>query len=255
MATDGSDPLGAANGHVPVSDAVWMRAQADLFVPTDEGRSDPTVWERSARIARLAVSIAALPEMEARRVDRNALVVAALYHDIGWVLQVRNRELARAELLTRPTNDNQRELAASFVQTHLGELLGDVTAHAAAYTIRECGHKMTRRAEAVFLAEAMNLDDIGPQAMCFLLRRAVAEGKGIEAVLDAWNRQQEYRYWEARLKECFRFETTRELARRRLEALERLMEDVRRFHRLEDVAELIVSPSSNGHPLRGAERS
>jgi len=250
MARLGSGSSSAADGHVPVSSAVWNRARSDLLIPTEDGRTDPTVWERSSRIARLAVWISELPGMEATRVDRQALVAAALYHDMGWVIQLRRRELRRTEVLIRPTNDAQRELAASFVEQHLPPLLGDASTRAAAHAIRECGHKLTRRLEAVFLAEAMNLDDIGPQALCLLLRRAVAEGKGIEALLEAWHRQQEYRYWEARLKECFRFEAIRELARHRVEALGRLMADLCRFHRLEDVAERLAPPASDGQPVR-----
>ena len=176
--------------------------------------------------------------------DRAALTAAALYHDAGWAVQCRQGEVDRVEVLTRPVNDVQRELAASLLEASLAKLLPESSRTLAARAIRECNRKATRQVEAHILAEAANLDDIGPHAVWASARRYMAEAKGVDAFLDAWHRQQEYHYWEARLKECFRYAPSRRLASSRLEALERFMNDLRQCHRLEDLAAVAARSGS-----------
>ncbi|MBN1489726.1 MAG: hypothetical protein JXA69_07395 [Phycisphaerae bacterium] len=197
-------------------------------------------------MARIAEHVAGFPELAAHRVDRAALIAAALYHDAGWAVQFRRGELERVELLTRPVNEPQRELAASLLEALPANVLSEGSRILAARAIRECNRKASQQVEAHILAEATNLDDIGPQAVWATARRHFAEAKGVDAMLEAWHRQQEYHYWEARLKECFRYPASRRLARRRLEAVERFMNDLRQCHRLEDIDELSAGPS----PLR-----
>ncbi len=239
MATDGPNVLASWSEPGGSSHPIWRQAHTDLMIKGEASRLDPVLWERAVRVAQLAVSIITFPELAEQRIDRNALIAAALYHDAGWAIQFRGRHVSRAELLTRPTNDTQRELAATLLEQRLAPLLPEDSLRTAAQAVRECTHKSSERVEAHILAEATNLDDIGPHAICPMIRRQVAEGKGLDSVLDAWHRQQEYHYWDARLKECFRYETTRRLAQQRFEAVERFMNDLRRVHRLEDIAEFL----------------
>ena len=54
-------------------------------------------------------------------------------------------------------------------------------------------------------------------------RQYQADGRPLKQLFESWARQQEYRYWEARLNDGFRFDTTRQLARERLRAVEAFM--------------------------------
>jgi hypothetical protein len=242
MAVHASNQLAALGEPTPATEAIWKRAASDLLITVESGKVDPVVWEHAVRVVGLSLLTATLPELADQRIDRTALVAAALYHESGWAVQIRRQETPRSELLVRPTNDAQRELGASFLEQQAAHLLPEASLRIAVRAIRESGRKATQQAEAQILAEADNLDQIGPQAIWLMMRRQAADARGIDAMLDAWHRQQEYRYWEARLRECFRYEATRQLARRRLEAVERLMNDLRRAHRLEDVAEFLAGP-------------
>lgn len=245
MAVHPSNQLAALGEPTVATEAIWKQAEPDLLIALGSGRADPIIWEHTVRVVGLALQTAALPELTGQRIDRSALVAASLYHDAGWALQARKQEVSRSDLLTRPTNDTQRELGASMLEQRAARLLPEASVRLAARAIREAGRKGVQQTEAHVLAEADNLDQIGPQAVWLTMRRHAADARGIDAMLDAWHRQQEYRYWEARLRECFRFKATREMARRRLEAVERLMTDLRRAHRLEDVIEFFTAQNAS----------
>jgi HD superfamily phosphodiesterase len=245
MAAHVSSQVAAWGEPTAATKAIWKQAESDLLIALGAGKSDLVVWEHSIRVVGVSLQMLALPDLAGQRIDRNALVAAGLYHDAGWSFQARKQQIPCAEVLTRPTTDAQRELSATLLEQAASRLLPEATLRAAARAIREAGRRDTQMAEACVLAEADNLDQIGPQAVWLTMRRSTTDARGIDAVLDAWRRQREYRYWEARLRECFRYETTRRLARQRLEAVERMMNDLARAHRLEDVAEFLAGADAN----------
>jgi HD superfamily phosphodiesterase len=225
-----------------MADQLWNRAERDLCVLVAAVVPDLIVWEHSSRVAKLSSAIAALPEVATQPIERQALTAAALYHDAGWVLQARNGEIKPAELLLRPTNDVQRELAADWIPQRLDKIIGPGVIEQAARIIRHCNNRRTELLEAQILTEAENLDEIGPQAIGIMLRKQMAEGKGLSDMVAAWERQEEYHYWHARIKDCFRFESVRALAQARLQALRQFMLDLRVATRLEDLSLLAQDP-------------
>jgi hypothetical protein len=168
-------------------------------------------------------------------VDRAALAVAALFHDAGWVLEYHQGRCERGQLLTRPTNDLQRELGAAMLLEEAGPLLPAPIARLAADAIRQCNDRRTRLLEAILLAEAEALDEVGVIYVLRQFRQYQAEGRPLQQLADTWRRQQEYHYWDVRLNHSFRFETTRELARQRLAAVDAFMAALDRDLRGEDV--------------------
>src|SRR5262245_43437642 len=93
--------------HAPTSQLL-TGAQRDLIVHAARLTGDPSVWEHSLRVARIADALANSPELQGRAVDRQATELAALYHDAGWVLQVRSNDCQTRDLLLKPTTDLQR---------------------------------------------------------------------------------------------------------------------------------------------------
>lgn len=201
-------------------ESIQQQARADLTVRIDDGREDLTLWEHSLRVRTLAEQILMLPEVPAQRVDRLALEAAACYHDAGWVIQFNEGTISRWEIRSRPTSESQRGLAADWMKDRVKGLLTDSSLRLATTAVRQCNRRNTTVIEAQVLAEAENLDEIGPLAIWQQLRRSAGEGKGLKAALEAWHRQKEYRFWEARVKESFRFEQTRRLAQQRLRGME-----------------------------------
>lgn len=226
-----------------MSDALWRQAKADLTVQLPGAPVDTVVWEHSERVARISEHISALPEVTSLPVDRAALSAAALYHDAGWILQVQEGAISSRDLLLRPTSDIQRELAADWLEQRAAGLLPSGSLLRAVKTIRQYSDRRTELPEARILCDADNLDQIGPQAICMMVRKLLCEGRNTAELIAAWERQEEYHYWQARIKECFHFDSIRELAERRYEAMRQCMSELATTALLADVAELVASPS------------
>lgn len=193
------------------------RARQLLSVPLDEGpAADTWLLEHSERVQRLTQLIASSADLADRGADPVALAGAALFHDAGWMVEFRQGRWKRWQLLSRPTNDIQRELGAALFVEQAAHLLPAASARIAADAIRQCNSHGTRLLEAQILAEAEALDEVSTLYVLRQFRIYQAEGRPLRQLVESWQRQQEYRFWDLRLNDGFRFEITRELARRRL---------------------------------------
>jgi HD superfamily phosphodiesterase len=210
-----------------------------LALPLDETHRDLWLWEHSERVMRLTQLVASLPELAGRSPDPLALAAAALFHDTGWVLDFQQGRVTRWQILARPTNDLQRELAAETLQEQVGHLLPTATAKAAADAIRQCNDRNAKLAEAVILAEAEALDEVGCVYAFRQFRQYQAEGRPTQQIVDTWKRQQEYRYWEVRLSTGFRFASTRAVARRRVAGVDAFMAHLGTELHGDDLAEVV----------------
>lgn len=199
------------------------QARQQLTVVGENGRGDLWLWEHSERVMRNADVLAAAAGPADRELDALALAVAALFHDAGWAVQARQGRVDRWQVLSRPTNEIQRELAAGLLQEQVCHLLPPQSLRVAADAIRECNNRETTLPEARVLADADNLDDVGVLYVLRQFRQYQHECRPLEQLLASWARQREYRYWDARLNDGFHFEATRELARARLSAAEQFM--------------------------------
>lgn len=210
-----------------MTDDLWIRAERDLCLPLAGTPIDPTLWEHSARVARLTELIAGFPEVAKHVLDRVALTAAALYHDAGWLLQLQAGQIRACDVLLRRTTDRQRELAADWLVDRLDGLLPPRGVQLAARIVRECNDRQTRLPETQILAEAESLDEIGPQAIWGMVRRQLTDGRSLLDLVDVWRRQQEYRYWPTWIRECLRFPSSQALAETRYQSLARFMADLR----------------------------
>jgi len=189
--------------------------------------------------------IVQLPEAGDLQIDPVVLRVAALYHDAGWAVQVEAREVAPQRVLTRPTNDVQRELAAGLVENSFSNDLPAQTVARTGEAIRRINDHDAGLPESHVVSDADNLDQIGPVGFLQNLRRDLVEGRTLRHALDTWHRQQEYHYWEARIRDGIRFESVRELAWRRLAAMDPFMEALGNHLDALDLAELTGVPAGN----------
>jgi hypothetical protein len=219
-----------------------------LALPMGEARQDLWLWEHSERVMNLTQTLAGLPEVKGKSADLAALAVAGLFHDAGWVLEYHQGRLERWQLLTRPTNDLQRELGAAMLLEEAGPLLPAPTARLAAEAIRRCNDRKTTLLEAQLLAEAEALDEVGVMYVLRQFRQYQAEGRPLQQLADTWQRQNEYHYWEVRLNNSFYYETTRELARRRLEAVGAFMTALARDLHGTDVRAVVQPPGQAAAP-------
>jgi len=224
-----------------MNNEIWKKAEADLCLGLTSSPLDKIVWEHSVRVAKVTGAIASLADLAEKAVDRRALLAAALYHDAGWVLQFRAGEAIPRDILLRPTCEVQRELGAAWIMEQLRDLLPLRSLELASNAVRFCNDRQTTMVEAQILAEAENLDEIGPQAILLMVRRQMADGKTLADMVQLWQRQEEYHYWQARIKDSFRFEPVRRLATTRWQALRRFMTDLASCVNMDDLA-LLDSP-------------
>jgi hypothetical protein len=204
-------------------DAVVARAREHLVIIAVRDVPDLWLWERCLRLMRLTQLLTGVPELASERPDPTAAAVAGLFHDAGWALQVRSGQTAPWQVLTRPTNDIQRELAANLLQEIIAGLLPAETLELAVETLRQCNNRLTTMPEAQVVTEAANLDEVGVLYVLRQFRQNLAEGRPLEHLLSQWARLHEYKYWEARINDCLRFEISRRLAHQRLMAVEEFM--------------------------------
>lgn len=207
----------------PVVDAAMQL----LILPGVRQSHDLWLWEHTQRVMQLARLLALLPE--AREIggdqpNQDAVSLAALFADAGWAVQVRRGELDHWAVLNRPTNDVQREIGVGVLQERAAGHLSSELVEIAARAIRECNDRYSKLPEARVLSEAENLDEIGIMYVLRQFRQFTADGHSLDQLVVNWGRYLEYRYWDARINDCLRWETTRHIARERLRAVEQFME-------------------------------
>ena len=202
---------------------LWQRAERDLCVQVQGAAPDQMVWEHSARVARIAEHISRLPEIPKESLSSESLNVAALYHDMGWVLQIQAGQLTRDDLFLRPTTDTCRDMAADWMKVHLKGLVPGGVIERAMAAIRQASDRKSSLIEAQILSDADNLDQIGPLAIERMIRKCRCDGRTMDHMAAGWERQEEYHYWQARIKESIRFEAVRAVAERRHQALREFM--------------------------------
>jgi HD superfamily phosphodiesterase len=204
---------------------LWSRAALDMRGTA--GNVDSVVWEHSVRVAHLTETIMAMPEVAHHVIDRIALTAAALYHDAGWLLDLREGRVTQEAMLLKRTTDEQRERAAAWMMTCLADVLEPGRLRLAARIITECNDRSTHLLEAQILADAENLDHVGPQAVWFMVRRQLAEHRSLDQMIANWQQQSQYGYWPLWIKESLRFPSAQRMAEERWKAMDRFMEDVR----------------------------
>lgn len=214
----------------------------ELLVITDHAnRQDLWLWEHSERVSRVATMLASLPEVAGTPPNRTALAIAGYFHDAGWAIQVREGKVDRWQVLSRPTNELQRELGATAVVECVLDLAAPETLECAVQAIRNANNRNTAQVEAQLIAEAENLDEIGVLYVLRQFRQYQAEGRPLDQLITTWKTQLEYQYWEARVNDTLRFETTRRLARERLSGVASMMKMVLRTMTADDLRETIDS--------------
>lgn len=204
---------------------IWNRARADLAVGSGSGRGerDASLFEHCARVAETARRLSAIPAVHATAPDTIALVVAALYHEAGWVVAVREARVRPEEILLRPLSDSDREDGARMLSRSLRTLVSADSLGRASLAIRSLGNRNVDSVEGRILSDSDNLQEFGLLSLWTTVRRGTIEGRGVKPILETWRRRKEYHFWDARLRDGFYFAEVRALAERRLATLEAFM--------------------------------
>ncbi|MCA9242839.1 MAG: hypothetical protein KDA32_02700 [Phycisphaerales bacterium] len=212
-----------------MSDLETLRAAAESLLLTDEGplAGDRWLWEHSLRVADYCAILINAPEVAHDLPSLDPILVAAWFYSAGWAIQAQDGQVGRWQVLGRPTNDLQRELALNAMLERAGNLASTNIVQYAAAIIRSSADRDTDIPEALVLAEAVSLDEIGLLYSLRQFRQYQAEGRPLSQFIDTWQRQQEYKYWETRIRDGLRFECSRAIARQRIAAVDEMMTGLR----------------------------
>lgn len=176
--------------------------------------------ERAGRLERLVKWIADFEENREFACSRLALRAAAWFIDAWCADEARTAAFDPVLLLAQPATDLQRERSADIAFHALDSVLDDVTRRTAVSAIRGSGRHDVGLLEAQILAEACNLDSIGPLWLWGQVARYDRRARSVASVVEIWKRQTEYRYWPKFIDEILRFPSSRKLARQRTAALD-----------------------------------
>jgi hypothetical protein len=223
-------------------DVIREIAQQVMMVPTFAGTTDNWLWDRAQRLVRNVEHICRLPELTEANlpIDRFCLTVAAYFVDCGFARYADVEDTAARLVLADVSPADLRDFSTQVVSHKLSRALAGPKIDKINKIIIESGDKFTDTVEAKILSDARNLDDMGAVGIFNEFRRYVVHGKGASDVLESWKKKVDYRYWQARLKESFRFESVRRLAAQRFSAAEYFINQLTVENSAKDMEEIII---------------
>ncbi len=223
-------------------DVVRDLAKQTLTIPTSTSDVDNSLWDRARRLVRNVEHIRQLPELAKAglQIDRFCLTAATYFSDAGMAGHLKEEENTAKSALSNANGDYLLDLGTKIVEDKLEDCIDKARIKKINTIITESNGHFTKSAEAMILSDARNLDDMGATGIFNEFRRLAYHGKGVCDALQSWKKKVDYRYWQARLKESFRFEDVRKLAEQRLAAAEHFMNQLKLETDAQDLRELIV---------------
>jgi hypothetical protein len=161
------------------------------------------LWKRIEKFA--AMDLVAEPDM-------NALELACY----AMQLPMRQSKPPSSGKLGRTNLRERAEQAAELLVTLFAGEIDEDLLDRATRLLHETPHRPPVMEDARLLADAVNLDDFGITGLIVQMIQLARQGGGVMQLADAWEKREEYGYWEARLKDGFHFEPVRQIAKRRL---------------------------------------
>jgi len=223
-------------------DVIREIARQVMMVPTLAGTTDNWLWDRAQRLVRNVEHICRLPELTEANlpIDRFCLTAATYFSEAGFARYTDAEDTAARLVLADVSGADLRDFSTQIVSDKLSGALAGPKIDKINKIIIESGDRFTDMVEAKILSEARSLDDMGAVGIFNEFRRYVVHGKGASDVLESWKKKVDYRYWQARLKESFRFESVRRLAAQRFSAAEYFINQLTAENSAKDLEEIIV---------------
>ena len=198
-------------------DAVIQIAKKTILFDCPATCDAHRLWHRTLRVVRNVEHIINLEALAKANVpiDRFSLVAAAYFSDACPA----HKDNSITQKPGQAQSKTSLEVSAQIAAQKLSSILSKTQKIKVGNIITESSNRFTKMTEAMILSDARNLDDMGTVAIFAELGILLSQGKDPAELLNAWRRKVDYRYWDARLKENFRFSSVRQLAQRRFNAV------------------------------------
>ena len=163
------------------------------------------LWQRVLSLLKLGVV--------GQEVQNDALELACY----ALQLPLRQTRLLPVGRFGRTNLRDRAEQAAELLVGTLGEQTEESLLDRTTRILHELPQRTPVIDEAKLLADAVNIEDFGAVGLIQQVIQVTRQGGGVQQVAEGCEKREQYGYWDARLKDGFHFEPSRQLARRRLE--------------------------------------
>ncbi len=197
--------------------------------------SPELVYDHSLRVLELARLLVGDSAISEGKIDHQVLSTCALFHDAGWVDLVKTGQIQPGEVYAKPPDAALFKRSSRIACDQIGNLLPGRCLEKINRVLSDMKSSRPGLSETLLVADADNLEDFGLTGFTFQVRAAQPAGKSITQILDSWHRQQEYHYWESRIKNAFFLETSKRIAYRRLDTMGQFFDLLQRESALEDI--------------------
>ncbi len=229
-------------------DIIKDLARQSLMIQTPTNGPDNFLWDRALRLVRNVEFIRRLPQLSDTntQIDQFCLTAAAYFSGAGLACHLTSANITAKPGIYDTNGDNLLDICTQIIEEKLKAVIDRPRIRMINSIITESHNRYTKKPEAMILSDARNLDDMGAVGIFSQLRQLTSSGKSTCDALRSWERKTDYRYWQTRLKEDFRFEQVRKLAEQRLSTAEHFMSRLKIETEARDVQELIIgSPEQN----------
>jgi hypothetical protein len=217
-------------------------AKQVLTVKTAAGANDSWLWDKAQRVLRNTEHISQLPEIVSKNVsvDKQALQAAVLFSDAGYVSLAEMRKKPLAQIIVDVNPADIVDFSVQVVSEKFEGKLPKDRIEKINTILYAHVDRLANMAEAMILSDAKNLEDMGMIGLFNEFRNSVASGKEISATLLSWKKKIDYRYWQVRLEESFRFKSVQQIAKRRFESAEEFIGRLATENSGRDIEEVIL---------------
>lgn len=226
---------------MPEFETIRQRAR-QVLTSARSGNADNWLWDRTLRTLRNVEYICRLPELarQATAIDRSCLITATYFAESGMT-GASAKDAGSMPSIPADSNDaDVCDRSTQMVSTQLATVISDTRIDKVNQIIKESSSRFSSMTEAMILSDARNLEDMGTVGLLHEFRRNIIHGKSISDLLESWKCKIEYGYWQARIKESFRFDPVRGIAQQRLANAASLMDRLAAEHNVCDLEEQLM---------------
>lgn len=198
---------------MPLSAKLRQQLAHLLGVVDDAGTQGPRLLDDAERLWRRTQQFIQL-DLLGPEAELDALELACF----AMQLPMRHSKSLPVGKLGKTSLRDRAEQAAELLVGTLGEEIDESLLDRTTRLLQELPQRSPVLDESKLLADAVNLDDFGITGLVQQTVQLSRQGGGVMQLIDAFEKREQYGYWQARLKDSFHFEPVRQIARRRLES-------------------------------------